>query len=84
MKFVIEDCKKVGIRVVVIIGDNKSIVEVICWEIGFFVEDEDLFFKLLIGRDFMKLLLNERREFFFGDRNKGLGFVFFCVELIYK
>lgn len=84
MKPAIEDCKKAGIRVVVITGDNKSTAEAICREIGLFAEDEDLSLKSLIGRDFMKLSSNERRELLLGDRNKGSGFVFSRAEPIHK
>uniref|UniRef100_A0A7I4C0P0 P-type Ca(2+) transporter n=1 Tax=Physcomitrium patens TaxID=3218 RepID=A0A7I4C0P0_PHYPA len=84
VKPAIEDCKKAGIRVVVITGDNKSTAEAICREIGLFAEDEDLSLKSLIGRDFMKLSSNERRELLLGDRNKGSGFVFSRAEPIHK
>lgn len=49
---VIVKCKIVGIRIIVIIGDNKNIVEIICREIGVFGYDEDFIGKSYIGREF--------------------------------
>lgn len=84
MKPAIEDCKKAGVRVVVITGDNKSTAEAICREIGLFTEDEDLSCKSFIGRDFMKLSPTERRELLLGDKVKSSGFVFSRAEPIHK
>lgn len=84
MKPAIEDCKKAGIRVIVITGDNKSTAEAICREIGLFGADEDLSCKSFVGRDFMKLSSTERRELLLGDKVKSSGFVFSRAEPIHK
>ena len=84
MKPAIEDCKKAGIRVIVITGDNKGTAEAICREIGLFTEDEDLTERSFIGRDFMRLSPSERKELLLKDKGTGAGFVFSRAEPIHK
>jgi Ca2+-transporting ATPase len=50
-----EDCGVVGIRVMVITGDNKETAEAICHEIGVFSPDEDIGFKCFTGKEFTAL-----------------------------
>ncbi|KAF1868818.1 hypothetical protein Lal_00048097 [Lupinus albus] len=56
----IKDCKKAGIRVMVITGNNKSTAEAICREIKLFSKDEDLTSKSLTGKEFISLSHSEK------------------------
>ena len=49
----IEDCKAAGIRVMVIIMDNKNTTEAICCEIGVFGPIEDISSKSLIVKELL-------------------------------
>ncbi|KAI5079779.1 hypothetical protein GOP47_0005258 [Adiantum capillus-veneris] len=82
VKDAIKDCKRAGIGVVVITGDNKNTAEAICREIRLFEETEDLSFKSFLGRDFMRLSQSERRNILFGSTEKS--FVFSRAEPIHK
>ncbi|TYI00128.1 hypothetical protein ES332_A11G112200v1 [Gossypium tomentosum] len=76
----IEDCKRVGIRVMVITGDNKSTAEAICREIKLFSDGEDLRGKSFTGKEFMALSPSQQIE----TLSKPGGKVFSCAEPRHK
>ncbi|XP_043942467.1 sarcoplasmic/endoplasmic reticulum calcium ATPase 1 isoform X1 [Protopterus annectens] len=55
-------CRKAGIRVIMITGDNKGTAIAICRRIGIFGEDEDVSRQAYTGREFDDLPPAEQRE----------------------
>ncbi|XP_071992241.1 sarcoplasmic/endoplasmic reticulum calcium ATPase 3 [Engystomops pustulosus] len=58
----IEMCKKAGIKVMMITGDNKGTAVAICRKIGIFSDSEDITDKAYTGREFDDLPLEKQRD----------------------
>ncbi|XP_075051073.1 sarcoplasmic/endoplasmic reticulum calcium ATPase 3 [Mixophyes fleayi] len=55
-------CKKAGIKVIMITGDNKGTAVAICRKIGIFSDSEDITDKAYTGREFDDLPLERQRD----------------------
>ena len=61
VKDAITDCKKAGIRVIVITGDNKLTAEAICAEIGVFDSMREAAEFSFTGREFTQMTKQQQR-----------------------
>lgn len=85
VKSAISDCKRAGVNVVVITGDNRNTAEAICSELGVFDGCEDLITQSFLGSEFMRLSQRERDALFFKDGSSlSRNFVFSRAEPIHK
>merc|ERR1712131_340123 len=62
VKGAIQECKKAGIRVIMITGDNKATAEAICKKIGIFAPNESTEGKAFTGREFDDLTTAQQKE----------------------
>jgi Ca2+-transporting ATPase len=67
VKTSIENCRKAGIRVIMITGDNQVTAESIAVKIGMFKEGEDLTGKSYTGKQFMALSEEKQIEVLMSD-----------------
>ena len=77
----ISDCKKAGIRVIVITGDNKLTAEAICAEIGVFDSMREAAEFSFTGREFTQMTKQQQRACLKGEFN---GVVFSRAEPKHK
>lgn len=81
VKDAISDCKKAGIRVIVITGDNKLTAEAICAEIGVFDSMREAAEFSFTGREFTQMTKQQQRKCLKGQFN---GVVFSRAEPKHK
>jgi Ca2+-transporting ATPase len=67
-------CKKAGVRVIVITGDNQITAEAICRDIGVFEADENITGKSYISGEFRKLSKDKQKQILLSDRLGGFVF----------
>lgn len=66
----VNDCRRAGIKIMVITGDNKSTAEAVCREIQLFSDGENLRGSSFTGKEFMALSSQQQIEILSKDGGK--------------